>query len=324
MRLATLSNGSRDGRLVIVSADQARAVEANAADTLLEALENWRDCEAALRAQASALESGTVGQSFPLSKAGLLAPLPRAPQWLDGSAFRTHSELVAKAWRLPSSFDDHVPLMYQGASDDLLPAYGPSCLPDESHEIDLEAEVAVIVDEVPMGIGAQAALEHVRLVTLANDVSLRAFGAREQKAGFGFLQAKPSTLFSPCAVTPDELGSLWQSGRLCTAITVRINGAWIGSPNASHMTFSFGELIAHAAKTRRLSAGTVIGSGTVSDPDRRQGSATILERRAIEQVENGKARTPYLKFGDRVEIDALDGRGHSIFGSIDHRIVRSA
>ncbi len=324
MKLATLSDGSRDGRLAIVSTDHSRAVAARAASTLLQALEDWKECEPALRAQALALQADSLDAAFPFRPEQVLAPLPRAPQWLDASAFRTHSELVAAAWGTPNRFDDRIPLMYQGASDDFLPAHGPSCLPDESHDIDFEAEVAVIVDEVAMGTSAAAALEHVRLVMLANDVSLRAFGPREQQSGFGFLQAKPSTLFSPLAVTPDELGTLWQRGRLCTAITARVNGTWIGAPDASHMTFSFGELIAHAARTRRLSAGTIIGSGTVSDPDRRKGSATLVELRAVERLVHGEPRTPFLKFGDRVEIEALDGEGRSLFGRIDHAVVRSA
>ena len=323
MRLATLADGSRDGRLAIVSTDQMWAVAAHAAGTLLQALENWPECEPALRAQALALQAHSLSDAFPFRQEHVLAPLPRAPQWLDASAFRTHSELVAEAWQTPNRFDDYIPLMYQGASDDFLPAHGPSSLPDESHDIDFEAEVAVIVDEVSIGTSAAAALDRIRLVMLANDVSLRAFGPREQQSGFGFLQAKPATIFSPMAVTPDELGDLWQRGRLCTAVTARVNGAWIGAPDASHMTFSFGELIAHAAKTRRLSAGTIIGSGTVSDPDRRKGSATLVELRAVEKLEYGEPRTPFLKFGDRVEIDALDSQGRSLFGRIDHAIARS-
>ena len=324
MRLATLSDGSRDGRLAIVSTDQMWAVAAHAAGTLLQALENWRECEPALRSQALALQAHSPSDAFPFRQERVLAPLPRAPQWLDASAFRTHSKLVAEAWQTPNRFDDHIPLMYQGASDDFLPAHGPSTLPDEAHDIDFEAEVAVIVDDVAIGTSAAAALDRIRLVMLANDVSLRAFGPREQQSGFGFLQAKPSTIFSPMAVTPDELGGLWQRGRLCAAVTARVNGAWIGAPDASHMTFSFGELIAHAAKTRRLSAGTIIGSGTVSDPDRRKGSATLVELRAVEKLEYGEPRTPFLKFGDRVEIDALDSQGRSLFGRIDHAIARSA
>jgi fumarylacetoacetate (FAA) hydrolase len=174
-----------------------------------------------------------------------------------------------------------------------------------------------------MGVGAIAALEHIKLIMLANDVSLRAYGPREMQSGFGFLQAKPSTVFSPLAVTPDQLGLAWQSGRVHRPVTVRVNGRWVGSPNAAHMTFSFGELIAHAARTRRLSAGTIVGSGTVSDPDRAAGSATIVELQAVEKLEYGDVRTPFLKFGDRVEIEMLDESGMSIFGRIDHRVLKS-
>lgn len=323
MKLASIDDGSRDGRLIIVTSDQSRAVEAKAARTMLEALENWHRCEALLRVQAGILNARSNGDSFPFISDSVLAPLPRAPQWLDASAFRTHSELVAEAWQTPNRFNETAPLMYQGASDDFLPAHGPAYLPDESHEIDLEAEIAVIVDDVPMGIASEAALDHVKLVMLLNDVSLRAFGPREQQSGFGFLQAKPSTVFSPLAVTPDELGTAWHDGRFLRRVIASINGSWIGSPNAMHMTFSFGDLIAHAAKTRRLSAGTVVGSGTVSDPDRAAGSATLVELRAVEKMKFGEPRTPFLKFGDRVEIDVLDDEKHSIFGRINHQILQS-
>jgi fumarylacetoacetate (FAA) hydrolase len=321
MKLATLRDGTRDGRLLIVSADLSRAVRARGPETLLGALENWGVCESLLRDQAKRLE-GDSEDSFAFDSDAVLAPLPRAPQWLDASAYRTHSELVCEAWKTPNPFSDEIPLMYQGASDDFLPARGPSYLPDEADHIDLEAEVAVVVDEVPMGINAQSALDHIKLVMLANDVSLRAFGPREMQAGFGFLQAKPSTVFSPVAVTVDELGRSWQGGRLHRPVTAMINHIQIGAPDASHMTFSFGDLIAHAARTRRLSAGTIIGSGTVSDPDRTAGSATLAELRAVEMITHGEARTPFLKFGDRVEIDAFDERGRSIFGRIDHHVLR--
>lgn len=323
MKLASLRDDTPHGRLAIVSIDQSRAVWAAAERTLLAALQDWRRCEPLLRAQAAVLEEDTTNDAFIFDVNALLAPIPKAPQWLDASAFRTHSELVAQAWRTPNRFTDDAPLMYQGASDDLLPACGPSWLPDEAHDIDLEAEVAVIVDDVPMGTSAEAALQHIQLVMLVNDVSLRAFGAREQQSGFGFIQAKPSTVFSPVAVTPDALGNYWRGGRLYRPVTACVNGAWIGSPNARHMTFSFGDLIAHAAKTRRLSAGTIIGSGTVSDPDRQTGSVTLLELRAVETLNYGEPKTPFLKFGDRVEIDVLHDDGHSIFGKIDHQMLRS-
>jgi fumarylacetoacetate (FAA) hydrolase len=321
MKLASLRDGTRDGRLLIVSSDLSRAVSALGPETLLGALENWSTCEFLLREQAMRLE-GDSENSIAFDPDAVLAPLPRAPQWLDASAYRTHSELVCEAWKTPNPFSDEIPLMYQGASDDFLPAHGPSYLPDEADHIDLEAEVAVVVDEVPMGIDAQSALDHIKLVMLANDVSLRAFGPREMQAGFGFLQAKPSTVFSPVAVTVDELGQSWHRGRLHRPVTAMINHIQIGAPDASHMAFSFGDLIAHAARTRRLSAGTIIGSGTVSDPDRTAGSATLAELRAVEMITHGEARTPFLKFGDRVEIDAFDERGRSIFGRINHHVLR--
>lgn len=322
MKLATLNKDGQDGRLLIVSPDLTTAVEADAAHTLLAALGSWSLVGPLLRTQAALLATGMAREAFSFDPARILAPLPRAPQWLDASAFRTHSELVAAAWQTANRWNDQAPLMYQGASDDLLPAQGPSYLPDETHDIDFEGEVAVVVDDVPMGVTADAALGHIQLVMIANDVSLRAFGSREQEAGFGFLQAKPSTVFSPVAVTPDELGSAWQGGRLHRPVNVRVNGDWVGSPNATHMSFNFGQLIAHAARSRRLRAGTIVGSGTVSDPDRATGSATLVEVRAIEKALHGAPRTPFLKFGDRVEIEVLDDQGRTIFGAINHQVLR--
>lgn len=323
MKLASLKEGGPDGRLLIVSRNLATAVKADAAPTLVAALSDWAAIKPLLSAQADLLEAGTAAGSFPFDPGAVLAPLPRAPQWLDASAFRNHSDLVAAAWQTPNRWSDAIPLMYQGASDDLLPAHGPSYLPDEAHDIDFEGEVAVVVDDVPMGVSEHAALNHIQLVMIANDVSLRSFGAREQEAGFGFMQAKPSTVFSPVAVTPDELGGSWQCGRLHRPVTVRVNGGWIGSPDASHMSFTFGQLIAHAARTRRLSAGTIVGSGTVSDPDRSAGSATLLELRAVEKMLYEVPRTPFLKFGDRIEIEVLDDDGCPVFGVIDHRVLKS-
>jgi fumarylacetoacetate (FAA) hydrolase len=323
MKLASLRDGTRDGRLLIVSSDLKRAAAASGARTMLAALENWSSCEPLLREQADGLETSGAVSFIPFDENAVLAPLPKAPQWLDGSAYRSHSELVCAAWQTPNPFNDLIPLMYQGASDDLLPWHGPSYLPDEADDIDLEAEVAVVVDDVPMGIDAASALSHIKLVMLINDVSLRAFGPPEMQRGFGFLQAKPSTVFSPVAVTVDSLGESWQGGRLHLPMNVFVNQVQIGSPNAKHMFFSFGDLIAHAAKTRRLSAGSILGSGTVSDPDRATGSATLVELRAVEKLQFGEPRTAFLKFGDRVEIEARDARGRSIFGRIDHQVLRN-
>ncbi len=320
MKLASLKNDRPDGRLIVVSRDLRRAVMADAATTLIEAIRDWRHVAGSLQEQAQRLEDGSQAGSFEFDIRKVQAPMARAPQWLDASAFKTHSDLVAQAWGNRNRWSDLTPLMYQGASDDFLPADGPSRLPSEQHDIDFEGEVAVVVDEVPMAVDAASALDHVRLVMIANDVSLRAFGAVEQEAGFGFLRAKPSTVFSPVAVTPDELGDAWRGGRLLSALHCWVNGRHVGSPAASHMHFHFGQLIAHAATSRRLSAGTIIGSGTVSDPDRNAGSATLLEVRAIETIRFGDSRTPFLRFGDRVRIDVLDDAGHTVFGPIDHAI----
>ena len=322
MKLASLINGEKDGRLIVVSRDLTRAVKADAATTLLSAIELWDKVADALAAQAQKLENGNAEGAFGFDKKDTQAPLARAPQWLDASAFKTHSDLVAKAWNNKNRWSDTTPLMYQGASDDLLPSYGPSYLPSESHDMDFEGEVVVVVDTVPMGISAEHALSHIKLVGIANDVSLRAFGAAEQEAGFGFLRAKPSTIFSPVFVTLDELNDNWRDGKLHGALSVHVNDRWVGSPRTEYMNFSFGQLIAHAATSRKLSAGTILGSGTVSDPLDDTGSASLLEVRAVEQLKHGECRTPFLQFGDTVKIDVTDQDQHSIFGVIEHQVLK--
>ena len=253
------------------------------------------------------------------------APLPRAYQWLDASAFTSHGDLMQKAFgHEPLPDRDTVPLMYQGGSDDFLGPCDDVPLPSEEDGIDFEGEVAVVVDDVPMGTPAGRAGEHIKLLMLVNDVSLRAFAPREMKTGFGFLQAKPASSFSPVAVTPDELGDAWRDFRVHLPLHVHWNGRWFGSPNAGMMTFGFHQLIAHAARTRNLRAGTIIGSGTVSNPDYRTvGSACIAELRGIEIVDSGQPRTPYMRFGDTVRIEMRDAQGRSIFGAIDQKIVRA-
>jgi fumarylacetoacetate (FAA) hydrolase len=324
MKLATLRDGTRDGALLLVSRDLQRAVRAGGvALTLWAALDEWARVEPELRRLHEALEGGRAAGAFDFDPAAAAAPLPRAPQWLDGSAFRNHSELFIKAWRLQMKWDGETPLMYQGASDDFLGPRDDVPLPSEADDIDFEGEIAVVTDEVPMGTSAADATGHIKLVMIANDVSLRAFGPREIASGFGFLQAKPSTSFSPAAVTPDELGEAWQDGRVCLPLHVSLNGAWFGHPDASHMSFGFPRLIEHAARTRRLSPGTIIGSGTVSDPDRSAGCATVLERRAIEMIDSGAAQTPYLRYGDVVRIEMLDARGQSVAGAIDQRMAKA-
>jgi fumarylacetoacetate (FAA) hydrolase len=324
LKLASLPGG-RDGRLAVVSRDLSRATPAEGiANTMQAALDDWPRCGPALAALSRELESGRAkGQPFDPSTA--LSPLPRAYHWVDGSAYVNHVELVRKARgaTMPDSFWTD-PLVYQGGSDDFLPPQADAPFGSEDWGIDLEGEVAVVTDDVPMGTDAATALEHIRLVMLVNDWSLRNLIPAELAKGFGFYQSKPATAFSPVAVTPDELGDAWRDARVHLPIVVQLNGKPFGSPNAGvDMTFDFGQLIAHAAKTRRLCAGSIVGSGTVSNLDRSTGSTCLAERRMLETLEHGKPMTPFLSFGDRVRIEMRDTAGHSIFGAIDQRVVKA-
>jgi fumarylacetoacetate (FAA) hydrolase len=324
MKLGTLRDGSRDGCLIVVSRDLTRAVRATGiAPTLLNVLESWSRSAPALEELSAALNAGTARSAFDLDVTQLAAPLPRTWQWLDGSAFHSHGDLMQKVFNLaPIEGKLTRPLMYQGGSDDLLGACADVPFPSEKDGIDFEAEVAVVVDRVPMGTSAAQALDHVKLVMLANDASLRVLAPIEMKTGFGWIQAKPSTGFSPVAVTPDELGPAWRNGRVCLPVHVHWNGREFGHPDASAMGFGFHELVAHAAYSRNLSAGTIIGSGTVSNETYRTiGSACIAERRAIELIDTGAPVTPYMQFGDRVRIEMFDAEGRTIFGAIDQRVV---
>lgn len=324
MKLATLDDGSRDGRLLVVARDLARAVDASdIARNLQVALEHWSQVEARLQALYQRLNDNLVTAAFDLDPGQLAAPLPRASQWLDGSCFLSHGELMQKAFNLePIEGVEHTPLIYQGASDDFLGPRADIPLPSEAHGIDFEGEFAVLVDDVPMGCPAEQALQHVRLVLQLNDVSLRALAPREMKTGFGFLQAKPASSFAPVAVTPDELGEAWRAGRVHLPLQVQWNGQWFGHPHGGAMHFGFHQLIAHAALTRRLSAGTLIGSGTVSNTDRSVGSACIAERRAIETIDCGAPCTAFMRFGDRVRMEARGPQGEVLFGAIDQRVVQ--
>ncbi len=327
MKLATLHDGSRDGALVIVSRDLERAVRVPGGPaTLIEALERWSNCAASLESAYSDLNAGRSPGAFALDPSGLAAPLPRAPQWLDASAYHSHGDLMEKVFGLEPPPDKlTIPLMYQGASDDFLGPQADMPLPSEADGIDFEAEVGVIVDYVPMSTPPSRALEHVKLLVLINDASLRAFAGREVRTGFGFLQAKPATSFAPVAVTPDELGPAWREGRIHGRVRVHWNAEQFGEPDAGAMGFGFHELIAHAARTRNLHPGTIIGSGTISNPDFRSvGSACIAERRGIETLDRGEPVTGFMRFGDRVRIEMLDDSGRSIFGAIDQRIVQAA
>ena len=325
MKLATLKNGTRDGRLVVVSGDLTRAAAPPEIPTLQAALDRWDLVEATLRDLSLALEAGKAEAAFAFEPAQAAAPLPRAYHWCDGSAFMNHGKLMQKAFNLPPIEDeDSIPLLYQGGSDDFLGPADDMILPSEEDGIDFEGEFGVVLDDVPMGCGADQAARHVKLILLLNDFSLRRLQPREMKTGFGFYQSKPSTSFAPVAVTPDEVGDAWKDGRLHLDIEVTWNGGRFGNPGGGEMSFSFHQLIAHAARTRRLGAGTVIGSGTLSNTDRGRGSACISERRAIETIESGGPRTGFMRFGDRIRMESFDRSGGSLFGAIDQKIVNSS
>jgi len=324
VKLASLK-ARRDGKLILVSRDLKRAgAVPDIALTLQAALDNWSETEARLAERASALEKDAIADAFAFDPAQCAAPLPRAFQWADGSAYVIHVELVrrARGAAMPPSFWTD-PLIYQGGSENFLAPTDPIVLADSSWGIDFEAEIAVVTDDVPMGVSADAARAHIKLLMLANDVSLRNLIPAELAKGFGFFQSKPWTSFSPAAVTPDELGNSWNGGSIDLPLITKLNGAVFGRPNAREgMVFDFPRLIAHVAKTRPLGAGTIIGSGTVANADRTVGSSCIAERRAIETLEHGAPQTPYLNFGDRVRIEMLDARGRSIFGAIDQPVER--
>jgi len=324
MKLATLKAEHKDGNLIVVSRDLRRAVKATSvAPTLLAALESWNRCEPKLRSLYNDLNEGKATEAFDFDIAQAAAPLPRAPQWCDGSAFLNHIRLMAQAFNLPAiSKLDTTPVMYQGGSDDMLGPTDDIALPDVAHGIDFEGEFGVIVDEVPLGCPPELALRHIKLLIQINDVSLRALAPHEISTGFGFFQAKPSSSFAAVAVTPDEIGDAWMEGRVKLDLNVMLNGAWFGNPNGGEMNFGFHQLIAHAATTRRLSAGTIVGSGTVSNAGRDKGSACIAERRAIEILDKVDSSTPFMKFGDRVRMEAR-WQNQPVFGAIDQRIVQA-
>ncbi len=326
MKLASRKGGGRDGQLVVVDRELSRYVAVpDVAPTLQSALDRWSEVEPRLRAVAAELSARGREDARPFNARECAAPLPRAYHWADASAYVNHIALVRKSRGadMPESYW-HDPLMYQGGSDDLLGACDDAHFVSEEHGIDLEAEVAVVTDDVPIATSPADAAGHVRLIMLANDWSLRGLVPGELAKGFGFYQSKPATAFSPVAVTPEELGSAWRGGKLHLPLVSQVNGTLLGRPNAGvDMTFDFFSIMAHAARTRRLGPGTIIGSGTVSNVDRSVGSSCLIERRTLEQLEHGAARTPYLCFGDRVRIEMLDAAGHSIFGAIDQRVARA-
>jgi len=334
MKLASLKHG-RDGRLVVVSRDLTRCVDAVAvAPTMQHALDNWAAAEPRLTEIADSLEAGRISH-LPFDPKACASPLPRAYQWLDGSAYVNHVALVrqARGVEVPATFWTD-PLMYQGGSDTFIGPCEPVVLADEAWGIDIEAEVVVIVDDVPMGATRAEAARAIKLIMLVNDVSLRNLIPPELAKGFGFLQGKPSSAFTPVAVTPDELGKAWDGAKVDLPLLSFINGEPFGKPRCSaDMTFDFPALIVHAAKTRALIAGTILGAGTVSNKDADGGPgkpisegglgySCVAEIRTVETIHAGKPTTPFLKFGDRVRIEMRDADGRSIFGAIDQEIVR--
>jgi fumarylacetoacetate (FAA) hydrolase len=324
MKLATLKEGGRDGTLIVVSRDLTRAVKASdIAPTLQRVLDDWGGLAPRLQALSDKLNAGEVPGAFTLDTAKLAAPLPRAYQWADGSAYVVHVELVRKARgvEMPPSFWTD-PLMYQGGSDSFIGPTDDIEAGDEAWGIDFEGEIGVYIDDVPMSTTAQDARRHIKLVTILNDVSLRNLIPAELNKGFGFFHGKPATAFAPVAVTPDELGDAWDGARLNLPLISTYNGREFGHPNAAtDLIFDFGQLIAHAAKTRHLEAGTVVGSGTVANRDASVGCSCIAERRTRETIDAGKPTTPFMKFGDRIRIEMLDKAGRSIFGAIEQKVV---
>jgi len=325
MKLGSLKEGGRDGTLIVVSRDLTRAVRATAiAQTLQRALEDWSNAAPRLNALSDALNAGEAEDAFDLDVAALAAPLPRAYEFVDGSAYLPHVERVrrARGAEVPESFYVD-PLMYQATSAGFLGPRDPVKVVDEAYGIDLEAEIVVITDDVPMAVSPERAATHIQLVGLVNDVSLRNLIPAELAKGFGFLQSKPRSALSPVFVTPDELEGAWQGNKVHLPLVTHVNGAWFGAPEAGvDMQFDFAQLVAHAAKTRPLSAGTIVGSGTIANEDTSKGASCFAEKRTVETLETGKPITPFLSFGDSVRIEMFDAAGKSIFGAIDQRIDR--
>ena len=325
MKLGSLKEGGRDGTLVVVSRDLSRAVRADGiAATMQQALEDWSNVAPRLNALFEQLEAGTAENAFELKMEDLASPLPRAYEFLDGSAYLPHVERVrrARGAEVPESFYTD-PLMYQATSAGFLGPRDPVKVPSEEYGIDLEAEIVVITDDVPMAATPEQAAGHIQLVGLVNDVSLRNLIPGELAKGFGFLQSKPRSALSPVFVTPDELGDAWRGNKLHLPLVTHVNGEWFGAPEAGvDMQFDFSQLVAHAAKTRPLSAGTIVGSGTIANEDTSKGASCFAEKRTVEALEHGKPITPFLSFGDSVRIEMLDAAGKSIFGAIEQRIER--
>jgi len=327
MKLGSLKEGGRDGTLIVVSRDLTRAVRATGiAPTLQRALEDWENVAPRLNALSESLDAGDADGVFDLDMQALAAPLPRAYEFVDGSAYLPHVARVRKARgaEVPESFYVD-PLMYQGVSAGFYGPRDPVKVVSEDYGIDLEAEIVIVTDDVPMAVTPEQAASHIQLVGLINDVSLRNLIPGELGKGFGFLQSKPRSALSPVFVTPDELGAHWQDNKLHLPLLTHINGQWFGAPEAGvDMQFDFAQLIAHAAKTRPLSAGTIVGSGTVANEDTSLGASCFAEQRTVETLRDGKPSTPFMSFGDLVRIEVLNADGNSLFGAIEQRMERQA
>jgi len=325
MKLATLNQGGRDGTLIVVSRDLSRAIKATAiAPTLQAALDGWTHLAPRLNSLYDKLMDGSAELAFDLDIADLAAPLPRCYQFVDGSAYLPHVERVRKARgaEVPESFFTD-PLMYQAVSDGFLGPRDPIAMADPDWGIDFESEIGVICDDVPMGASPEACADHIQLITILNDVSLRNLIPAELAKGFGFLQSKPRSALAPVVVTPDELGESWQDSKLHRPLVTHLNGELFGRPEAGEdMQFSFAELLAHAAKSRPLAAGTLLGSGTVANQDTGRGASCLAEKRMLEIIANGKPETPFMQFGDTVRIELFDGDGASIFGAIEQTVTQ--
>ncbi|MBP1473220.1 fumarylacetoacetate hydrolase family protein [Frateuria sp. MAH-13] len=324
MKLASLKEGGRDGTLIVVSRDLTQAVTAtHIAPTLQAALDDWSNAAPRLNTLAESLNAGQVVGAFALDMADLAAPLPRAYEFVDGSAYLPHVERVrrARGAEVPASFYTD-PLMYQATSAGFLGPRDPVVVPSEEFGIDLEAEVIVVTDDVPMGTTPAQASEHIQLVGLINDVSLRGLIPGELAKGFGFLQSKPRSALSPVLVTPDELGEAWKDDKLHLPMRTWLNGQWFGEAECGvDMQFSFSQLVAHVAKTRPLTAGTIVGSGTIANQDTSKGASCLAEQRTVETLRDGKPSTPFMKFGDTLRIEITDAQGTSIFGAIEQTIT---
>ncbi len=323
MKLATLRDGTRDGALIVVRRDGAVAVSAREiAPTLQAALDDWERAAPELGKLAALLEAGQVAGE-PVEARRLMAPLPRAYEWVDGSSYLNHVRLVRKARGAePPPTLETDPLIYQGGSGDLLGPTDDIVLHDAAWGLDFESEVAVVLGDTPLGVTAADAARHVRLLVLVNDITLRNLVPSELAKGFGFFQSKPATALSPLAITPDELGAAWQDARVHLRLRTTYNGQLVGDCDAGpEMHFSFADLVAHIARTRRFTAGTLLGSGTVSNADRARGISCLAERRMIETLESGAPVTPFMRVGDRVHIEMRDGGGRSLFGAIDQKVV---